>query len=117
MITAITTIATVTTIILSQGAELGGKASLGLMKVLALVDSRGLPLTPFSALVSGGFSATVMRTKAANTAHTRFALIKSKLRQSLVSGSLGLISSPLGSAGKLPPSRGMTAQKIAAVYD
>lgn len=87
------------------------------MKVPALVDSGGLSSTPFNTVSSGSFAATVMRTKAVTQLTPRFALIRSKLRQSLVSGSLGLISSLLGSAGKLPPSVETTARKIAGVYD
>lgn len=119
MIAAITTIAIVTTIILSQGTGVrgAGKASLGLTTVLALVDSKGLPSTPFSAQASEGFPAAVMRTKPANTTHTQICFNQ---KQAEAAAGLRVPRAHFLSARlsrRTPPSGKPTAQKIAGAYD
>lgn len=95
----------------------GGKTSLGLMKVLALVDNRSLPSIPPNTQASGGFSATEIRTKLANTAHTQ---VRFNQKQAEAVTGLRVPEAHFFSTGlsrQTRPSGEPTAQKIAGAYD
>lgn len=95
----------------------GGKASPGLTRVLALVDSRGLASISLTTQVSGAFSVTVMRTKPANPAHTQVCF--NQKQAEAVTG-LRVPEAHFLSTGlsrQTPPSGEPTARKIAGAYD